>query len=211
MASFYETRFPTDISSGSRGGPGYRTGVTPLFSGHEKRSARWPYPRSRYDVRYGVKKASQLEALARFFHAMQGRAYGFRYKDPIDYNSAGYGQTVSADDLTLLNSAVGGETTLQLFKTYTQGSKTTTRLIRKPVAGTVVLKKNGAALTEGVDFTVDTTTGIVTFTVALSASDTITGGFEFDVPVRFDIDVLDIQLEGGLLGNTSVPIVELRV
>jgi len=39
----------------------------------------------------------------------------------------------------------------------------------------------------------------------------ITAGFEFDVPVRFDTDVLDVTLDLERLGSiTSIPLVEIR-
>ena len=39
----------------------------------------------------------------------------------------------------------------------------------------------------------------------------ITAGFEFDVPVRFDTDALDVTLDLERLGSiTSIPLLELR-
>jgi uncharacterized protein (TIGR02217 family) len=39
----------------------------------------------------------------------------------------------------------------------------------------------------------------------------LTAGFEFDVPVRFDTDVLDVTLDLERLGSiTSIPLLELR-
>jgi hypothetical protein len=39
----------------------------------------------------------------------------------------------------------------------------------------------------------------------------ITAGFEFDVPVRFDTDVLDVTLDIERLGSiTSIPLLEIR-
>jgi hypothetical protein len=58
---------------------------------------------------------------------------------------------------------------------------------------------------------VDTTTGSVTFTTAPGAGVAITAGFEFDVPVRFDTDMLDVTLDLERLGSiTSIPLVEIR-
>lgn len=60
-------------------------------------------------------------------------------------------------------------------------------------------------------WTVDTTTGLVTFAAAPGAGSAITAGFEFDVPVRFDTDVLDVTLDLERLGSiTSIPLLELR-
>jgi uncharacterized protein (TIGR02217 family) len=58
---------------------------------------------------------------------------------------------------------------------------------------------------------VDATTGIVTFGAAPSAGVAITAGFEFDVPVRFDSDALDVTLDLERLGSiTSIPLLEIR-
>jgi len=50
-----------------------------------------------------------------------------------------------------------------------------------------------------------------TFDSALSAGTVITAGFEFDVPVRFDTDTLDVTLDIERLGSiTSIPLLEIR-
>jgi uncharacterized protein (TIGR02217 family) len=54
------------------------------------------------------------------------------------------------------------------------------------VAGTVRIALDGVELASG--WSVDATTGIVTFAAAPGAGVAITAGFEFDVPVRFDSD-----------------------
>ena len=54
-------------------------------------------------------------------------------------------------------------------------------------------------------------TGVVTVGVAPGAGAAITAGFEFDVPVRFDTDALDVTLDLERLGSiTSIPLLELR-
>ena len=60
-------------------------------------------------------------------------------------------------------------------------------------------------------WTLDATTGIVTFTAAPSIGVIIRAGFEFDVPVRFDTDMLDVTLDIERLGSiTSIPLLEIR-
>ena len=57
----------------------------------------------------------------------------------------------------------------------------------------------------------DTTTGGITFTTAPANSVIIRAGFEFDVPVRFDSDTLDVTLDFERLGSiTSIPLLEIR-
>ena len=65
-----------------------------------------------------------------------------------------------------------------------------------------------------VDFELETTTGLVTFKGGSvpQAGQKVTAGFEFDVPVRFDTDSLDINLTAFKAGEVpSIPIVELKL
>lgn len=51
----------------------------------------------------------------------------------------------------------------------------------------------------------------MTFGTAPGAGVTMTAGFEFDVPVRFDSDTLDVTLDVERLGSiTSIPLLEIR-
>ena len=60
-------------------------------------------------------------------------------------------------------------------------------------------------------WTVDALTGIVTFTVAPANGVAVSAGFEFDVPVRFDSETMDVTLDFERLGSIdSIPLVELR-
>ena len=77
------------------------------------------------------------------------------------------------------------------------------------MAGTVRVALNGVEQITG--WSVNTATGSVTFTTAPGAGVAITAGFEFDVPVRFDTDMLDVTLDLERLGSiTSIPLLEIR-
>jgi uncharacterized protein (TIGR02217 family) len=100
-------------------------------------------------------------------------------------------------------------TAFQLVKRYASGAQSWTRAITKPVQGTVRIALAGIEQPSG--WSVDTTTGLLTFSVAPGAGVAITAGFEFDVPVRFDTDVLDVTPDRARLGSiTSIPLLELR-
>ena len=43
------------------------------------------------------------------------------------------------------------------------------------------------------------------------ATEAVKAGYEFDVPVRFDVDLLDITLKAWLLGEITLPLIEVRV
>jgi uncharacterized protein (TIGR02217 family) len=95
-------------------------------------------------------------------------------------------------------------------KTYGDGSSAYRRPIRKPVAGSVSIALDGVAQTEG--FTLDAATGLVTFASIPVDGSRITAGFEFDTPVRFDTDFLEISLSDARVGRIpDIPIVEIRI
>lgn len=209
ISSFLETQFPTDISNNSKGGPGYLTHIISVDSGFEQRNSVWPYPRHGYDASYGVRTAAQMEVVVRFFNVMRGRATGFRYKDPLDHKSCSYDLEPTWGDQVLISSAAGGETTAQLYKSYSLGGQATIRPITKPVTGTVVVGKNGGEMSSG--WTIDTTTGIITFDTPLVATDSITAGYYFDVPCRFATDELNVEYEGPMISDATIQIIEVRV
>ncbi len=211
--SFHETRFPTDISLGATGGPERRTEVVVLGSGREERNARWADSRRRYNAGYGVKGVDDLHAVIAFFEERRGRLHGFRWKDWADFKSCPPSQTPTPTDQTI-GTGDGTPTTFQLTKAYGGTYSPWTRAIKKPVAGTVRVAVAGVEKTEGTHFTVDTTTGIVTFLSGHvpAAGETVTAGFEFDVPVRFDTDHLAINLDHFRAGEIpDIPIVEVRI
>ena len=206
--AFHEIRFPDNISRGARGGPERRTQVVELASGDEERNASWSNSRRRYDVAYGIRRADDLAAVVAFFEARNGRLYGFRYKDWADYKSSLPSLAISPTDQQI-GTGTASLKIFQLTKRYTSGAQSWTRTIAKPVSGTVRLALNGIEQMAG--WTVDATTGTVTFTTAPGAGVAVTAGFEFDVPVRFDTDMLDVTLDIERLGSiTSIPLLEIR-
>lgn len=206
--AFLETpRFPDCISYGSAGGPEYSTSIIVLGSGQEKRNQNWALPRHYFDVAYGVKRQSDMEDLIDFFNAVKGPANGFRFKNFLDMSSGHTDEATSFTDQTI-GTGDGSTTTFQLVKNYTQGAITQTNNITKPVSGTVTIGLNGVQQMAG--FTVDTTTGIVTFSGAPGGGVTITAGYEYDLPVRFESDRLTVSITSYLAGEASVRVVEIR-
>ena len=206
--AFHEVRFPDDISRGARGGPERRTQIVELASGDEERNATWANSRRRYDVAYGVRRADDLAAVVAFFEARNGRLHGFRFKDWGDHKSCLPSQVPAPTDQPI-GTGDGTTTGFQLLKRYASGGQIWTRTITKPVAGTVRIALDGAEQLSG--WSVDTTTGVVTFSAAPGAGVAVTAGFEFDVPVRFDSDQMDLTIETYQLGSWGqIPVLEIR-
>lgn len=168
--SFLESpRFPERISNGAVVGPGFSTDVLVLRSGDESRNVNWANARARFDVAQGGKTQAETDALVTFFRQVKGRGYGFRFKDPSDFTCS-----TAAGGLRGLHGAVqaGGFATgygvpsYQLQKRYGSGSYLEDRNIRKPVSGTVAVRRGGVAVTVGAgagQIAINTTTGVVTF------------------------------------------------
>ena len=206
--AFHEVRFPDNISRGARGGPERRTQIVEKASGDEERNGSWADSRRLYDASYGIRKADDLAAVTAFFEARRGRLYGFRWKDWADHKSGLPSASILTTDQPI-GTGNGAATMFQLVKLYTSGAQSWTRTITKPVAGTVALALNGVTQITG--WMVNTSTGVVTFAAAPAPGIAITAGFEFDVPVRFDTDTLDVTLDFERLGSiTSIPLIEVR-
>lgn len=66
-------------------------------------------------------------------------------------------------------------------------------------------------MTEGVDWTLDCTSGVVSFDVAPDEGVIVTAGYEFDVPVRFNTDSIQTSLASFQAGEVpSIPVIEVR-
>ncbi len=197
MAAFDEVQLDTAVSEGASGGPTYNTVVIVTSSGQEQRIGTWGVGRLMWDVAHGQKTPAQMTALVAFFRARGGRARGFRFKDWTDYSVAGQALTNPYP-----------ATAMQLVKTYTS-SVTETRKILKPVSGTVTILKNAVALVLTTDYTIDYTTGIVTLVAPVNGA-AYTWSGQFDVPVRFDTDVMKYSGDAVTIQSwNSIPVVEL--
>ena len=181
---FREVQFPADISYGSKGGSGFNTTIFETTGGFEQRNINWSRPRGEWDVSHGIHSRDDMDDLIAFFMAMQGKAYAFRFKDWADYKIA---------NMTI-GTGNGSNRVFQLSKTYLAGGNASygfTRIIKKPVAGTLqTVTVNGSSA----PFSVDITTGLITMNNAPTNGAAVNVVYaEFDVPVRFDTDALDVQ------------------
>ena len=204
--AFHDVLFPLDIALGSRGGPQRRTEIVTLGSGAEERNARWRHSRRRYNAGYGVTSLRQLSVVVAFFEERRGRLYGFRWRDRLDCLSCAPGATPAATD-QWIGTGDGATTRFALAKTYGADHDPYMRPIAKPVAGSVVVAAGGAPVAA----TTDAASGFVTLGVAPAPGVSVTAGFRFDVPVRFDTDRLDADLSAFEAGEIpDIPLLEIR-
>lgn len=213
MADFHEVRFPLDIALKSRGGPQRRTDVVTLGSGREARNARWSRSRRRFDAGYGVKSIGALAEVVAFFEERRGMLYGFRFRDRADFKSCAPDAAPSPLD-QVIGTGDGALRSFTLVKTYGARFAPYVREIRKPVEGSVRIAVNGVEKGAGVDFDLDASSGVVSFRAgrAPPIGASVTAGFFFDVPVRFDTDYLEIDFAAFDAGEIpKIPIIEILI
>jgi uncharacterized protein (TIGR02217 family) len=210
MAAFHEVRFPLRLALGVSGGPVRRTDIVNLSNGRENRNQRWRNARRAYDAGSGIRSVADLYEVLAFFEARRGELYGFRFRDPVDFKSCPPGETPAATDQRI-GTGDGVATVFQLLKTYADAGGSFSRRIDKPVEGSVIVLVEGVKAAP-TDLSVDHATGMVIFRAgrAPPAGAVIRAGFEFDVPVRFAIDRIDINMTAFEAGRIpSIPLMEI--
>lgn len=224
---FIDARFPLALSTGATVTLEHQTLIARMDSGFESRNSRWSAPLRGFKIR-AARSLAQVEILRRFWNASGGAFRSFRYKDFTEFTSS-----IFLDDDALVPEAIayddqnigtgdGSTVTFQLRKQdivdHEDGGSPliqtiTNRLITKPVAGTVLIGVNGSQVLEADSpgWSVDLTTGIVTFTAPPGGGEVITAGFEFDCHVRFNNDLLVTSFVSSFeMQSGSIELTELR-
>jgi uncharacterized protein (TIGR02217 family) len=209
--AFHEVRFPANLSFGSVGGPERRTEVVTLQNGFEERNTPWAESRRRYDAGVSLRSLDDIGELIAFFEARHGQLHAFRWKDWADFKSCRSSAAIGFED-QVIGVGDGIRTRFQLTKTYASGPSRHVRRIAKPVEGTVRIGLQGDEAQDGLHFGLELETGIVAFTTPPAVGEQVTAGFEFDVPVRFDVDRIQVSVASFQAGEVPhVPVVEVRL
>lgn len=212
--AFLDLTFPRDVAAGVSGGPERRVDIVALSSGEEERNARWKHSRRSYDAGVGVRSVDHLAQVVALFEEAGGQLHSFRFRDWTDFSSS----TAAAVAPTALDQVIGTgngvATVFQLVKRY--GALTPyVRDITKPVPTSVKIALGGVVQASG--WAVDNLSGAVSFAAAPALGVTITAGFLFDVPVRFNTPKIITDLaffsedEGrGIGAIPEIPLIEVR-
>lgn len=216
--------FPLEVAKDSSGGPAPSIAVHEGDNWNEERSRRNPVYRWEYEVGIGKRHLSVLDAIYRHVLAV-GVENSFPYLDAQDFTSNADGRTdpTSAGTDQVLGIGDGTNAVFQLIKTYTFGSRTYVRSIKKPIVGnvtigqqvvssSVVVTVDGVVKTSGTHYLLDTSTGQIVFQAGQIPGNgaIVSASFRFFVPVRYGKDFkLQIVRSEVLAGNiVSVPLVE---
>ena len=195
MTDFHNVRFPLHLAFGSRGGPVRAVDILQMANGTETRNARTRHSRRQYNAVAGLKSRDDAVELLGFFEARRGPLHGFRFRDPLDYEAE--------SDLGIGDAT---RTEFALFKTYGMPPHSYHRRVTKPVDGTVRVRVNAVETA----VSVDPSRGLIQFQAPPDAGAVITAKFEFDVPVRFAAEALDIVLDDfGAAEIQDIPLIEI--
>ena len=159
-----------------------------------------------------MKTFDALSQVVAFFEERRGRLYGFRWRDRLDHSSAAPDAAVSATDQTI-GTGDGATRDLPARQDLWLALFALSAADRQAGHRQRARRGGGNEVDEGTAFTVDTTTGVVTFLAGhIPASGAaVTAGFLFDVPVRFDTDYLEVDLSAFAAGAIpKIPLVEIR-
>lgn len=207
MLPFDDVPYPLALGRDATVIPEFSTSVAVTASGFERRNSLWSNARLRFDVGPGIRSEAELGLLIAFFRARRGAARGFRLRDPSDFSSNGMTGTPAMTD-QLLGTGNGLTASFPLLKRYGEGAAEQLRRITRPVTGSVLVSVDGLAVTSG--WTLDAG-GIVRFTAPPAAGMVVRAGFQFDVPVRFAEDRLEVAGAVFAAGEApSVPVIEIR-
>lgn len=194
--SFHEVSMPHLIAFGAVGGAEFSTGVIEFFNGEEVRIQNRENSLASWDVAHGVRKPAEMDALVRFFRERRGKANGFRFKDFTDYKLTDEQVCQNSVDLTFVGDA--STTVFFVGQTYDQDAvntefRRTNKLVTSPADVPEVIYLD--SVSQGAGFTMDRNNGTITFDVAPGAGVVVAYEGEFDVPVRFETDKMNISLD----------------
>lgn len=201
-------RLPEWIERGSKFSPTFRNVIQESIAGNEQRFAQWTKCRGVGDLSYGLQNSSDplgdFKAIVAMYRAHFGSIYPFRFRDWSDYVATN----------SVFGTGDGATTAFQLSMTYdpqaimlgTAGSYLYVRNITL-LASTPVIKKAGVIQTPGTAYTISSS-GLVTFVSAPAAGAQLVWSGEFDIPVRFDGDMLPVILNEADL--TSMPNITIK-
>lgn len=198
--SFVEIDFPVEcVDRSSQSGPRWNVSIVRQDSGRRTGTERSPGPIWFYDVGTAISNNNEDMRAVFEFAAAIGTS-GFRFFDVMDHSTDP--TRITPANITPLDVQLGvgdGSTKVfQLISKYTAGTRSYSRPLRKihpdyPVQVAI----NGVTTAA---YTVDLTSGLITFTTAPAAAAVITAGCAFKVPVSFTEDTLR-----SLLGNWNLP------
>lgn len=213
-----EIEFPRDIAYQAQGGPSFFTQVNQGFSGFEQTNQNWALPLGKWKIALDHKAFSYFCQVRAMWFKAKGRAQIFRFYDVLDCQAEGEPCALVQDSpytgcVYQLQQSYGGALDIPkpIFKPITSAVK---RFDGSYCSDTVAVYIVGALQASG--WTLDETTGLITFGATPAGAVTWSGQYHF--PVRFDMDDCQAVIEpsdaaGGnaLVSWPDVALIERRI
>lgn len=226
--SFRDIRLPTRICEEFQGGPGFATAFARARSGYTTANIDRPDPIWEYEADAVATNTDKRMQLMGFFLVNYGMAYSFRFRDLQHYwtgcqSYAGIGDIIPLAPTDIPEFATGDGTTtqFQLAVPFSFGPYTLAHKITKPAkygAADTMLDNPGYTgprvwdetdlLTEGVDYTIDYSTGIVTFSAAPADTHKLRWAGLFDIHCRWKEDSINSILESSEAASMKLQLIE---
>lgn len=176
MPTFLELQLDPLVSQGTKGGLAFNTLVVANPTRAEQRFQQQSRGYWKLTINLLDKSKVQMQAIADHFEAVRGKTYGWRFRNFRNY-------IATNEPVPLIDA-----THMQLIKTRTKGGITTVESIRKPdMTLPITLTRNGSSFLSAGNWSLDTTTGIVTF-LASQTGNNFTWSGQHDMAARFDVD-----------------------
>lgn len=229
MTHYDDVILPDTIALASTSGPSTSVEQVSLASGFRETNLRWTQKLRQLNIGFPARIPTAAYIILQIFEAINGPFHSFLSKDRNDWNTTagnmenGGEASITKDDQVLENTSDltvlgdGVTTEFQCVKDYSHGATATSRrTIQKPQNGAgdfaIKVALDGTLKTEGVDYTVDYSTGIIAFASAPGVGVAPTWGGAFYIPVAFiSDDFLATLLQPGITAIPDIPLIEVRL
>lgn len=228
---FLEERLPIAVRTGASYADDYNVEISETTSQSEYRRLIHPYPRRTYDIFYTQQTAEIWAEILALYHRCYGKYAGFRVKSWDDFSSNNRIGIPTAFDQPLALISAGPPKIYQLQIAYGQGGNQLSiglpvRSIFKPVTNTTLIAIGAIIAPETVMWTIDESTGRITFvadktktitgiTKAVSAVITVGSGHGFNAGESVNISGVTgmTQINGmrGLITQTATNTITIAI
>lgn len=199
--TFINERLPQSIETNAKRTEREPVEIVTTDGGFEVRNVRHAQALFEYDITFnpnGYTDTDQ-EAVYAMWRASRGGLYAFRFRDWDPKNN-----TLTDE---VIGTGNGSQTAFQITQTFTVGGVSSVRNITRPVSPLTV-KKDGVTAVSG--YSIDYSTGILTFTSAPANGVVVSVSGLFDIPVRFDLTLEGTGLFAHLEQYDSIHLIEVK-
>lgn len=192
LTHFHDIDFPMPLREGLRCRLRCLTEVATTRNHSEQRHCAWFDPLWEIDLEPVIEDQEDFDRLVNFWRARKGAS--FRFRHPLDQEAVN----------VQIGTGTSTTTQYQLLQAYTSGytgdTYTARRIVHLPVASTVTITLNDTLTTA---YTLNATTGVVTFDAAPGAGVVIRWSGTYDLPMRFLAQEMPTELvQAGRFANT---------